>query len=60
MPHLANGEGAHFYWADYDGFGYWKLTDHDESGLAEGGYVKCEDGEWYDCAFKHTDINSAA
>ena len=53
MPHLTNENGAHLYWANGDGFGYWQLDNNEQDGtldLYDGGFIECRE-EWYECVF---------
>ena len=52
-PHLENENGAHLYFYDSYGTGYWQLDDYEQDGTndwSNGGYFKCGDREdWDSC-----------
>ena len=50
-PHLENDNGAHLYFYDSNGMGYWQLDDREQDGMndwANGGYFYCGDRENWD------------
>lgn len=49
-PHMMNDNGAHLYWLDGEGYGYWQLDNREQDGTNDwfdGGYMYVE-GEWYE------------